>query len=152
MTDIIANLEKMTGNKAEKLGKYGKNHNEKAYLVRDDDSDSLEVVHGDALGSNNIEDGDNAVLLASQLVGEPAFAVLKHTNPCGMATHVDVEDLIIDPAVAKKEYSPLGRAFLRAWARRYHVCDGQRHRLDNAIDSGDRQDGEQQDNRCAVRA
>ncbi len=111
----IKNLEKMTGSNAKKLGRYGENHHEEAWLVPEKDSASIEIVYGGSLGYNNFLDGDNAVTLASQF-SEPAVIVLKHANPCGMATHTEGNDLIFDLAVALNGYSPNGQAFLRVWA------------------------------------
>ena len=46
------------------------------------------LLHGKALSFNNIVDADAAWRVVSDF-DEPAVAVIKHTNPCGLASHPD---------------------------------------------------------------
>ncbi|UCH89026.1 MAG: bifunctional phosphoribosylaminoimidazolecarboxamide formyltransferase/IMP cyclohydrolase [Thermoplasmata archaeon] len=44
------------------------------------------ILHGKALSYNNFLDGDAALETVKQFIDTPAVAVIKHTNPCGLAT------------------------------------------------------------------
>ena len=46
----------------------------------------LEQLHGKELSYNNLVDIDAAVALIQEFEGDTAFAILKHTNACGVAT------------------------------------------------------------------
>ncbi len=53
--------------------------------------EQLEKLHGKELSYNNLVDIDAAVGLMREFQhDEPTFAVLKHTNPCGLATRATV--------------------------------------------------------------
>ncbi len=43
-------------------------------------------IQGKALSYNNINDADAALECVSQFTGEPACVIVKHANPCGVAT------------------------------------------------------------------
>jgi phosphoribosylaminoimidazolecarboxamide formyltransferase / IMP cyclohydrolase len=45
----------------------------------------LEQINGKALSYNNLVDIDSAMNLIAEFAGETAFAILKHTNACGVA-------------------------------------------------------------------
>lgn len=54
---------------------------------------SAEQVQGKALSFNNISDTDAAFELVSEFKGgEPVCAIIKHANPCGVATGVTAQD------------------------------------------------------------
>jgi phosphoribosylaminoimidazolecarboxamide formyltransferase/IMP cyclohydrolase len=55
--------------------------------------DAFEQVHGKELSYNNLVDLDSAVELISEFQhDEPTFAILKHTNPCGLATRPTLKE------------------------------------------------------------
>ena len=84
--------------------RYGENSHQKASFYKDNSSkDSsvagAEVLHGKAMSYNNYVDGDAALRAVLDLPSDqPATAVIKHTNPCGLATG-----------------STTGEALARAW-------------------------------------
>jgi phosphoribosylaminoimidazolecarboxamide formyltransferase/IMP cyclohydrolase len=67
----------------EKPLRYGENPHQKGYFYGKMD-DMLEIVQGKALSYNNIVDVDAATALIDEF-DTPATAVIKHTNPCGLA-------------------------------------------------------------------
>jgi phosphoribosylaminoimidazolecarboxamide formyltransferase/IMP cyclohydrolase len=77
----------------------------------------IRQLHGKELSYNNLLDLDAAVRLAT-LCADPAAVVVKHTNPCGMATAVDVaaalaEALAADPTSAYGSILAVNRTFDR---------------------------------------
>ncbi len=76
--------------------RYGENPHQKSAFYREALSSgpaiaSAQQLHGKELSHNNILDADgawNAVLDFA----EPAVAVIKHTNPCGLASHPDIAE------------------------------------------------------------
>ena len=50
-----------------------------------------ELLHGKALSFNNIVDADAAWQVVNEFE-EPTVAVVKHTNPCGLASHPDQKE------------------------------------------------------------
>jgi phosphoribosylaminoimidazolecarboxamide formyltransferase/IMP cyclohydrolase len=55
--------------------------------------DAFEQLHGKELSYNNLVDLDAAVELISEFQDdEPTFAILKHTNPCGLATRATLKE------------------------------------------------------------
>jgi phosphoribosylaminoimidazolecarboxamide formyltransferase/IMP cyclohydrolase len=69
--------------KSEQL-RYGENPHQEAALYGDFYS-YFEKLHGKELSYNNLVDIQAAVELAESF-SEPAVAIIKHTNPCGVAT------------------------------------------------------------------
>ncbi len=79
----------------QKTLKYGENPHQKAsaYLAADssitgNDGQSIlqgELVAGDKLSYNNINDAAAALELAREFPAKAAVALIKHTNPCGLA-------------------------------------------------------------------
>lgn len=68
--------------------RYGENPHQQATFYRDGTSGmgSAEQLHGKRLSYNNYLDGDAALQAMLELAAEPAAVVVKHLNPCGMAT------------------------------------------------------------------
>ena len=65
--------------------RYGENPHQAAALYRwEGESLPYEVLQGKALSYNNLVDLDGA-LDAVMPFEEPAVAIIKHTNPCGLA-------------------------------------------------------------------
>ncbi|MDO8535401.1 MAG: bifunctional phosphoribosylaminoimidazolecarboxamide formyltransferase/IMP cyclohydrolase [Candidatus Omnitrophota bacterium] len=69
--------------------RYGENPHQKAAFYKDESSDEASVagavqLHGKELSFNNIIDLNAALEIVKEFE-EPAAAIIKHTNPCGMA-------------------------------------------------------------------
>ncbi len=105
--DAISDLPKVMNistNKAMNL-RYGENPHQKAALYGSF-LDHFEQLQGKELSYNNILD----VSAAAFLIGEferPTLAILKHTNPCGVASADDVSDAW-DLAFATDRQAPFG--------------------------------------------
>jgi len=70
--------------------RYGENPHQKGYFYGDL-SAMFEQLNGKELSYNNLVDIDAAVNLIDEF-SEPAFAILKHTNPCGVAVRPKLVD------------------------------------------------------------
>jgi phosphoribosylaminoimidazolecarboxamide formyltransferase / IMP cyclohydrolase len=74
--------------------RYGENaHQRAAFYVRPGRSTGLaaaEQLHGKELSYNNLLDADAALRLVRELP-RPAVAIIKHSNPCGVAAATSVE-------------------------------------------------------------
>lgn len=68
--------------------RYGENPHQKGYYFGRLE-DYLKQLHGKALSYNNLVDIDAAVALTSGL-DKKSFVVIKHTNPCGVATREEL--------------------------------------------------------------
>lgn len=71
--------------------RYGENPHQHASFYRGPSPDEAtiahaEVLHGKEMSFNNYVDGDAALEAAKEHSGTPAVAIIKHTNPCGLAT------------------------------------------------------------------
>ncbi|MFB6189418.1 MAG: formyltransferase family protein, partial [Halapricum sp.] len=82
--------------------RYGENPHQDAALYADVTCDEASVVHADevndaekGMGYNNYNDADAALDLVKEF-GDPAAAVIKHTNPAGCATANSVADAYAD--------------------------------------------------------
>ena len=76
--------------------RYGENPHQKAAFYRealsgDGTIASAKQLHGKELSYNNILDAD-AAWNAARDFAEPTAAVIKHTNPCGLASHRDLAE------------------------------------------------------------
>ena len=84
--------------------RYGENSHQRALFYRDSDSRESsaaggELLHGKEMSYNNYVDANAALEAVKDLPPEqPAVSVIKHTNPCGLATGENV-----------------GKALARAW-------------------------------------
>ena len=74
-----------------KVLRYGENPHQKGTFYGDL-GDLLVQHHGKELSYNNLVDIDAAVTLIEEFDDEIAFAILKHTNACGMATGETVKE------------------------------------------------------------
>jgi len=76
---------------------YGENPHQRAalYFARTGAADSgiaaADVLHGKAMSYNNYVDGD-AARRAAYDFSEPCVAIIKHSNPCGIAIGTDIAD------------------------------------------------------------
>ncbi len=64
--------------------RYGENPHQKGAFFGDLDK-AFTQLHGKEISYNNLVDIDAAISLISEFEGETAFAILKHTNACGVA-------------------------------------------------------------------
>jgi phosphoribosylaminoimidazolecarboxamide formyltransferase/IMP cyclohydrolase len=75
--------------------RYGENPHQRAALYRDGYGDAgiagADQLHGKAMSYNNYVDTD-AALRAAYDFSLPCVAVVKHTNPCGIATGSDIAE------------------------------------------------------------
>jgi phosphoribosylaminoimidazolecarboxamide formyltransferase/IMP cyclohydrolase len=79
--------------------RYGENWHQEARFYREPNFDepcfaNANILHGKALSFNNYLDGDGAVETVKEFTDKPAVAVIKHTNPCGLATGENVRETI----------------------------------------------------------
>ncbi|MGB9926816.1 MAG: bifunctional phosphoribosylaminoimidazolecarboxamide formyltransferase/IMP cyclohydrolase [Methanosarcina sp.] len=72
--------------------RYGENWHQEAYFYKDTNIDGPTLakasqLHGKELSYNNYVDADNALQTVKELGNtSPAVAIVKHNNPCGLAT------------------------------------------------------------------
>jgi phosphoribosylaminoimidazolecarboxamide formyltransferase / IMP cyclohydrolase len=71
--------------------RYGENPHQEAFFYGKLE-DLFDQLNGKELSFNNLVDVDAAVSLIAEFEGENAFAILKHTNACGVATGETVEE------------------------------------------------------------
>ncbi|GGJ99505.1 bifunctional purine biosynthesis protein PurH [Pilimelia anulata] len=73
--------------------RYGENPHQRAALYRDGDTGlaAAEQLHGKEMSYNNYVDTD-AAWRAAHDHAEPAVAIIKHANPCGIAVGADVAE------------------------------------------------------------
>lgn len=70
--------------------RYGENPHQKG-IFYGDLSSVFEKISGKAISYNNLVDIDAAIMLMREFKDDqPTFAVLKHTNPCGIASRASV--------------------------------------------------------------
>jgi phosphoribosylaminoimidazolecarboxamide formyltransferase / IMP cyclohydrolase len=74
--------------------RYGENPHQKAALYRQSGAGlaSAEQLHGKDMSYNNYVDADAAVRAAHDHGDQPAVAIIKHANPCGIAVGATVEE------------------------------------------------------------
>lgn len=73
--------------------RYGENPHQRAVFVPDRAGVQLQVLAGKEMSYNNLVDTD-AALAAVLGLAEPACAVVKHENPCGLALSANVAELL----------------------------------------------------------
>jgi phosphoribosylaminoimidazolecarboxamide formyltransferase/IMP cyclohydrolase len=73
--------------------RYGENPQQTAAFFVPQGSKPFEQIQGKELSYNNILDLDSAIRLA-QAFKEPAAAIIKHTNPCGVARRDSLADAL----------------------------------------------------------
>jgi phosphoribosylaminoimidazolecarboxamide formyltransferase/IMP cyclohydrolase len=79
--------------------RYGENPHQKAAFFRnpenhDSNITNAKVLHGKQLSFNNLVDGDSALELVKSFE-RPTAAVIKHNNPCGVASADKAEDALV---------------------------------------------------------
>ncbi|MFZ3374977.1 MAG: bifunctional phosphoribosylaminoimidazolecarboxamide formyltransferase/IMP cyclohydrolase [Chthoniobacterales bacterium] len=85
--------------------RYGENPHQTAALYGDFDR-YFEKLHGKELSFNNILDVSAATNLIAEF-NEPTIAILKHTNPCGVGSDVDLRKAW-EKAFATDKQAPFG--------------------------------------------
>ncbi|MCX5679659.1 MAG: bifunctional phosphoribosylaminoimidazolecarboxamide formyltransferase/IMP cyclohydrolase [Candidatus Omnitrophica bacterium] len=80
--------------------RYGENPHQKAAFYKDETSSEPSIsnavqLHGKELSFNNIIDLNAALGIVSEFA-DPAATIIKHTNPCGTATALDLKTAYID--------------------------------------------------------
>jgi phosphoribosylaminoimidazolecarboxamide formyltransferase/IMP cyclohydrolase len=85
--------------------RYGENPHQTAALYGDFD-EKFEKLHGKELSFNNILDISAATNLIAEF-DEPTVAILKHTNPCGIGSDVDLREAW-EKAFATDKQAPFG--------------------------------------------
>jgi phosphoribosylaminoimidazolecarboxamide formyltransferase/IMP cyclohydrolase len=65
--------------------RYGENPHQEGYFFGNLDA-IFDQLHGKEMSYNNLVDIEAAVSLMSEFTEEPTFAILKHTNACGIAS------------------------------------------------------------------
>ena len=90
----------------EKKMRYGENPHQRGFFFGDFDA-MFEQLHGKEISYNNLLDIDAAVNLISEFDAEPAVAILKHNNACGLAQRATVKQAWID-ALAGDPVSAFG--------------------------------------------
>lgn len=84
-SEIKRYFASVTG-KAQQL-RYGENPHQKAVFYKSDFNEIFDILHGKELSYNNLLDVDAAHLLINEFkADEPTAAIIKHGNPCGVAT------------------------------------------------------------------
>ncbi len=87
--------------------RYGENPHQAAAFYGDLDA-ACEQLHGKALSYNNLADADAALALIAEFRhAPPTVAILKHTNPCGVASADSLEEAYAG-AFATDTMSPFG--------------------------------------------
>lgn len=81
---------KISESKAKAL-RYGENPHQAAHFYGDLEA-LFSQLNGKELSYNNLVDVDAAVALIAEFEGETAFAILKHTNACGVAIADSVKE------------------------------------------------------------
>ena len=81
---------KVSETKAKAL-RYGENPHQNAHFYGDMEA-LFDQLNGKELSYNNLVDVDAAVNLIAEFKGETAFAILKHTNACGVALAPSVKE------------------------------------------------------------
>lgn len=91
LADVAQTVFKHSIQQSEPL-RYGENPHQKAAFFGDL-SQIFETLNGKALSYNNLVDVDAAVRLINEFRNDaPTFAILKHTNACGVATKTSVAE------------------------------------------------------------
>ncbi|BCL13907.1 hypothetical protein GCM10017556_16460 [Micromonospora sagamiensis] len=84
------------GLRAQRALRYGENPHQQAALYTDPDAPvglaQAEQLHGKEMSYNNYVDADAAWRAANDFTDQPAVAIIKHANPCGIAVGGDVAD------------------------------------------------------------
>lgn len=94
--------------------RYGENPNQEAYLLKNKNLEEtgFKHLHGKELSYNNILDLDSGVQLLKDFGETPALAILKHTNPCGLAWGDEKVPVLFERALSSDPVSAFGGVIL----------------------------------------
>ena len=71
--------------------RYGENPNQKGYLIKDKKNSIFSYqIGGKQISYNNLIDLDSGLRCLKEFL-EPTSIILKHTNPCGIASAKNIE-------------------------------------------------------------
>ncbi len=89
IASYLGDRKPVTGNRTLELSKfqdlrYGENPQQTAAFLVENNAKPFQQLQGKELSYNNLLDLDAAIKLANAFT-QPAIAVIKHTNPCGVA-------------------------------------------------------------------
>jgi len=91
--NLVMKVNKMS---KEKLERYGENPHQTAWIEIDESYKGPNIVkkqlHGIPLSYNNIIDANSALEVMLDFYDKNASVVIKHTNPCGLATGDDLTE------------------------------------------------------------
>jgi phosphoribosylaminoimidazolecarboxamide formyltransferase / IMP cyclohydrolase len=73
--------------------RYGENPQQQAAFYVEEGTQPFSQIQGKELSYNNLLDLDAAIKLANAF-REPAVAIIKHTNPCGVARHSTISEAL----------------------------------------------------------
>jgi phosphoribosylaminoimidazolecarboxamide formyltransferase/IMP cyclohydrolase len=118
----------IAGTRAEIL-RYGENPHQTAAFYKTDQAAGLagaRQAQGKALSYNNLNDADAGLELVAEFTGTPAVVIVKHANPCGVATASDLAKawdraLACDPVSAFGGIVALNRTLDAATAAK--ICE-----------------------------
>ncbi|HIP42779.1 MAG TPA: bifunctional phosphoribosylaminoimidazolecarboxamide formyltransferase/IMP cyclohydrolase [Aquifex aeolicus] len=93
------NREEALPIKLKKKLRYGENPHQRGYLYENPLEDigitKASVLQGKEMSFNNYLDADSATRLVSEFPNQTVCAIIKHNNPCAVATGVSVKDAFI---------------------------------------------------------
>lgn len=102
--------------------RYGENPHQTGTFYGDMDA-KFDKLGGKELSYNNLVDIDAAVEIMSEFAeGDPCFAILKHTNPCGVAVRFSVSEAW-DAALAGDPVSAFGGILISNTAIDLHTAE-----------------------------
>ena len=93
LTNMIEQFQNglMKDNKKKIKLRYGENPNQTAYLINDSKKSILNYqISGKKISYNNLIDIDSGLKCLSEFK-EPTSIIIKHTNPCGVASEKNIE-------------------------------------------------------------
>ena len=91
---VIAKWFNENKNKKIKL-RYGENPRQTAYLISNTKKRSFFQISGKKISYNNIIDIDSGLKCISEF-NEPTSIIIKHTNPCGVASSNNIKMLFVN--------------------------------------------------------
>ncbi len=91
--------------------RYGENPNQKAYVISNNRPIFDFQISGKKISYNNIIDLDSGIKCLSEFV-EPTSIIIKHTNPCGVASAKDIKKAFIKSYESDKKSAFGGIIFL----------------------------------------
>jgi phosphoribosylaminoimidazolecarboxamide formyltransferase/IMP cyclohydrolase len=107
ISDHSVNHELRAVGKLQEELRYGENPHQKAGFYEKRENELFEQLHGKALSYNNYLDMDAAIKIIQKFTELPTCAIIKHTNPCGIAQDEKLVEAY-NQAFATDTLSPFG--------------------------------------------